>query len=74
MFGSQYYREEARRCRKLAAGALNLESARRWFELADEYDQLAVSLERRGSPPPVQSVRMQQPVQEQQRKSDDKKS
>ena len=43
-----HYRNEARRCRAMARAAKTVLVARRWHELADEYEQLAVSLERNG--------------------------
>ena len=70
---SEHYRAEARRCRRLAGDARTIETARRWFELADEYDQLAVFLERTGaSAPPVQRTAMQQQPMLQQQIEDDK--
>ena len=68
-----YYRDEARRCRKMARAAKSIVASRRWAELADEYDQLAVSLERGGRPAvrhfPTQQP---QPVQQQQSKQKSK--
>ena len=66
MRDSTYYRNEARRCRQLARIAKTIDAARRWTEIADDYDQLAISLERSGRPI-VQRVPMQQqPAQHQQ--------
>jgi hypothetical protein len=66
-----YYRGEARRCRARAMmrPARTVAASRRWAELADEYDQLAVALERSGRPH-VHHIPMQQPqpVQQQQAK------
>ena len=67
MGDATYYREEARRCRRMAAAAKTVPASRRWAELADEYDQLAVAPERSDRPAkrfPMQ----QQPVQQQQSK------
>jgi hypothetical protein len=74
MADSEYYRTEARRCRRLAGDARTIETARRWFDLADEYDQLAVSLERGGVPPSQGVPMQQQPMQQQQQQKieDDK--
>lgn len=72
MLDSEYFRDEARRCRELARTAKMIDTARRWVELADEYDQLAVSLERRSNPPPLQRAPMQQqPVQQQSKTTGD---
>jgi hypothetical protein len=42
------YRGEARRCRMMARTAKTAATAWRWAELADEYEQLAVAVERSG--------------------------
>jgi hypothetical protein len=66
---NSYYREEARRCRMMARAAKTRTAAARWAELADEYEQLAVALERGGRPPAHRTSRQQpQPVQQQQSK------
>ena len=44
---SELYRDEARYCR-LMARTTTAESSRRWSEMADEYEQLAVPFERAG--------------------------
>jgi hypothetical protein len=44
-----FYRAEAERCRKRAAEARDLKTKARLLQLADEYDQLAASLQ---APPP----------------------
>ena len=51
MTDAAYYRDEARRLRALARARRNRNtaSATRWSELADEYEQLAASLERSSS-------------------------
>jgi hypothetical protein len=43
MADAAYYREEAERCRKLAASPNSI-IASRWCQLADEYDQLTDAL------------------------------
>jgi hypothetical protein len=50
MTEATYYRDEARRLRTLARAGRNRPSATRWSALADEYEQLAASLERSSSP------------------------
>jgi len=62
------YRDEARQLRTLARAGRNRPSATRWGALADDYEQLAASLERSSSPR-IHRMRMpQQPqtVQQQQ--------
>ena len=68
MVGAAYYRDEARRCRKMATAAKTIEARRRWAELADEYEQLAASLERAGRMTAKPMPMRQQPVQQQQGK------
>jgi hypothetical protein len=66
-----YYREEARRCRALAAGSADSDAARRWRSLAVDYEQLAEALEHHPAvaPAAVQRLPMQQqPIQQQQQK------
>jgi hypothetical protein len=66
----EFYRAEAARCRRLAEQGADRAARRRWQQLADEYDQLAVAME----PPPVVRMPMQQqPMQQQQKKSEDEK-
>ena len=48
MAGAHYYRTEAERCRKRAADDPASESAKRWLQLAAEYEQLADALEAAG--------------------------
>jgi hypothetical protein len=65
MASAGYYREEAERHRRLAAAAPDSEQAKRWLQLAAEYELLAESID-----PPVQRVPMQQqPIQQPQQKS-----
>jgi hypothetical protein len=40
-----FYREEAERCRQMAASSPGTEVSRRWRALADEYLQLALASE-----------------------------
>jgi hypothetical protein len=66
-----YYRAEAQRCRELAAGTGDSEAAARWMRIAQDYENLAKSLEAvpESAMPPVMHVPMQQqPVQQQQTK------
>ena len=64
---SNYYRTEAEQCRKLAAASPESPSAKRWRQLAAEYDELAETLEAEGPglvrPGPVQRQPMQQQQQ-----------
>jgi hypothetical protein len=39
------YREEAERCRQMAASSPGIEASKRWRALADEYLQLALASE-----------------------------
>jgi hypothetical protein len=68
-----HYRNEARRCRAMARTAKTVAVARRWHELADEYEMLAVTLERSGRPPGVHTAMQMQPMQQQQGKAKDAK-
>ena len=76
MVGAPYYRSEAERCRKRAADDPASEAARRWLQLAAEYDQLADALESDGTEPRAQQSPMQQqpmqqqPMQQQQSKAE----
>ena len=71
MVGAPYYRSEAKRCRKRAADDPTSEAARRWLQLAAEYDQLADALESDGTEPRAQQSPMQQqPMQQQQSKAE----
>ena len=78
MVGAPYYRAEAQRCRSRAADDPASESAKRWRQLAAEYDQLADALEaeEEGAPPTAQRAPMQQqpmqqqPMQQQQSKAE----
>ena len=72
-----YYREEAKRCRDLAASAPDARTARRWHRLADEYAVLAEEIDatETGRPAILRTSMQRQAVQQQQSKSkpDDKK-
>jgi hypothetical protein len=66
MANAAYYREEAERCRKLAAAGPDSVMALRWRQLAAEYDQLADALTASEPRPSVLEVPMQQqPAQQQ---------
>jgi hypothetical protein len=72
MVSVAYYRAEAERCRALAAGTHDPETAARWLRIAQDYENLAKSLEAapESAPPPVIHVPMQQqPTQQQQTKT-----
>jgi hypothetical protein len=71
MSSPAYYREEARRCRELAANTHDAAMAERWRTIAREYDQLAdamadarIRLHPSAGPQP-------QPMQQQQSKMKD---
>lgn len=73
MVSVAYYRAEAERCRALAAGTRDNAVAARWYRIAQDYENLANSLEAAPDtpPPPVMHVPMQQqPVQQQQAKTE----
>ena len=61
---SEFYRTEAERCRALAARGGDATVRRRWRQLADEYDQLARTLEEGAAgqrrPGPIQQAMQQQ--------------
>jgi hypothetical protein len=60
MASAAYYREEAERCRKLAAAGSDSAMTTRWRQLAAEYDQLADALIATEPKPAVLEVPMQQ--------------
>ena len=70
MVSVAYYRAEAERCRALATGTRDHAAATRWYKIAQDYENLANSLEAapEQSPTPTMHVPMQQPVQQQQAK------
>ena len=71
MVGAPYYRSEAQRCRRRAADNPASEGAKRWLQLAADYDQLADALEADEAEPRVQqSAMQQQPMQQQQSKAE----
>lgn len=67
MVSANYYRQEARRCRELAASSPDTEAAKRWNAIAADYDKLAEAMD--AHPLPTLHVPMQQqPLQQQQSK------
>jgi hypothetical protein len=79
MASAAYYREEAERCRKLAAAGPDSAMTARWRELAAEYNQLAQALTTSELKPAVlevpmqqQEIPQQQEVQQQQTKAEPK--
>ena len=72
MVSSSYYRDEAERCRKLADAAKDPEVAAQWRKLARDYSALADSLQTAPvlPPPPMHIPMQQQPVQQQQSKTE----
>ena len=70
-----YYRNEAQRCRELAAQSPDPGMATRWRSLASDYDKLADALDVHSDAfIPSQHVPMQQqPMQQQQTKAEDDK-
>jgi hypothetical protein len=65
-----YYRSEAERCRALAAKSPDSTMVQQWLKIAAEYEALAAALEAS----PFRAPMQQQPMQQQQSKSDtDKK-
>ena len=73
MVSAAFYREEAKRCRTLAATTHDAEAAARWLRIAKDYDALAdaVAAEevRLGVSPSIHAPMQQQPMQQQQAKS-----
>jgi hypothetical protein len=69
MASAPYYREEAERCRKLAAAGTDSAMTARWRELAAEYDQLAQALVAAEPKPAVLEVPMQQQAPRQQQEA-----
>jgi hypothetical protein len=70
MASVSYYRREAERCRKLATHTPNADMANRWRALADDYEKLADALEAQEAMPPQRISMQQQPMQQQQAKSE----
>lgn len=70
MVSGVYYRKQAERCRQLAAQTTDVDVARHWRKLAQDYEVLAEALERDASLPPrsVHIPLQQQAVQQQQGK------
>ena len=77
MAGAAFYRQEARRCRAMAASTREPGAAVRWLRIAKDYDALATAVakeEQKLSQRPVMRVPMQQqPVQQQQQRAEDDK-
>jgi len=68
MSNPEHYRQEARRCRELAASSPDPEAANRWRAIAADYDNLADAF---SNPPPTARMPMQQqPTQQQQSKTE----
>ena len=65
MASADYYREEANRCRKLAAASPDSDAAKRWRQLATEYDDLAEALEASDRLIVQRDPMQQQPMQQQ---------
>ena len=66
-----YYRAEAERCRALAQEVIDPAAAIRWTRIANDYENLAISLEAAPEPVPPRTMHVpmqQQPVQQQQQK------
>jgi hypothetical protein len=72
MADSEYYRREAKRCLDFKQAAQDSMIAHRWYELAEEYISLAESLDaaRGGRSRLMRASTHQQPMQQQQSKSD----
>ena len=70
MSTATYYRNEAARCRELAAHSPIADMASRWRALAADYDKLADALDSSGTMPPERASMQQQPMQQQQSKSE----
>jgi hypothetical protein len=70
MSSPAYYREEARRCRELAANTHDAAMAERWRIIAREYEQLADAMA--GAPIRLHpNAGAPQPMQQQQSKTKD---
>jgi hypothetical protein len=69
MASVSYYRKEAERCRELAAGSSDAEAAKRWRAIAADYDNLAGAFDAHPAPM-TRTVMQQQPMQQQQSKSE----
>jgi len=76
MGDADYYRAQAKRCIRLAAAAPNPKAARRWDDLAADYERISDVLEGKltdyaGMPP---SQMQRQLMQQQQQKKKDQKT
>ena len=56
-----YYRREAERCRGLAHSSMGTEAERRWLELANDYDRIAMELDRHPDLGPAPSATQSTP-------------
>jgi hypothetical protein len=70
-----YYRDEALRCRELAAKSRDADAIKRWLQMALEYEQLAdsmvaVSQVARGAPQVQRVAMQQQEIQQQHARSE----
>jgi hypothetical protein len=73
MGDTEYYREEARRCREWAAAAADPKDAEQLLCFAADFAALAAIMEEGGPAPSLTTPMQQQPVpQEQQTKEEDK--
>jgi hypothetical protein len=70
MSSATYYRNEAARCRELAAHSPLADMANRWRALASDYEKLAGAIEQGGERMPAPRVTMQQQQQQQQSQTD----
>ena len=71
-----YYRGEAARCHELAEKSPGSDMARRWREMASEYEKLAESMEAipRVTQPARHAPMQQQPLQQQQTRQEPEES
>jgi hypothetical protein len=67
MANAAYYRDEAERCRSLAAASADSAAARRWLQFVDEYTVLAEEIEAvtAGRVSILRTARHRQPTQQQ---------
>jgi hypothetical protein len=71
MVSVPFYRQEAERCRQLAAETKNIRLADQYRKSARDYEALADELDARPTPPPAPDSPMRQPIQQQQAKSEE---
>jgi hypothetical protein len=68
-----FYRAEAARCRALAMASHDPAAATRWTRIANDYENLAISLEAAPESAPIPAIHLamqQQPIQQQQSKAE----